>query len=157
MSPARKPGGGIDVSPALAARVWAGVGSIVLALAVGTGLWMGRGSKNPGPASATQSIAVLPLVDLSAQQDQQYFADGLTEDLLNALANNPQLRVAGRTSAFQFRNSHDDPREIGEEAERRQHPRRQRPQDRQPGPDHGAAGECHRRFQSLVRKRTTGR
>jgi TolB-like protein/Tfp pilus assembly protein PilF len=74
---------------------------------------MGRGSKHPVTGSATQSIAVLPLVDLSAQQDQQYFADGLTEDLLNALANNPQLRVAGRTSAFQFRNSHDDPREIG--------------------------------------------
>ncbi|MCA1560656.1 MAG: tetratricopeptide repeat protein [Acidobacteria bacterium] len=93
--------------------VWAGVGSIVLALAVGTGLWMGRRSKNPVPGSATQSIAVLPLVDLSAQQDQQYFADGLTEDLLNALANNPHLRVAGRTSAFQFRNNQDDPREIG--------------------------------------------
>jgi TolB-like protein len=93
--------------------MWAGVGTIVLALAVATGLWIGRGSNNPVPASATQSIAVLPLVDLSAQQDQQYFADGLTEDLLNALAHNPQLRVAGRTSAFQFRNSHDDPREIG--------------------------------------------
>jgi serine/threonine protein kinase/Tfp pilus assembly protein PilF len=93
--------------------IWAGVGTIVLALAVATGLWIGRGSNNPGPASAIQSIAVLPLVDLSAQQDQQYFADGLTEDLLNALAHNPQLRVAGRTSAFQFRNSHDDQREIG--------------------------------------------
>ena len=93
--------------------LWAGVGSIVVALAVGTGLWMGRGSTNPVPASATQSIAVLPLVDLSAQQDQQYFADGLTEDLLNALAQNPHLRVAGRTSAFQFRNSQDDPRAIG--------------------------------------------
>jgi Protein kinase domain len=93
--------------------VWAGAGSIVLALAVVTGLWMGRGSKNPVPGSVTQSIAVLTLVDLSARQDQQYFADGLTEDLLNALASHPQLRVAGRTSAFQFRNSQDDPREIG--------------------------------------------
>ena len=52
-------------------------------------------------------------MDLSAQHDQQYFADGLTEDLINALANNPRLRVAGRTSAFQFRNSQEDPREIG--------------------------------------------
>jgi TolB-like protein/Tfp pilus assembly protein PilF/predicted Ser/Thr protein kinase len=93
--------------------VWAAAGSIVLALAVGAGLWMGRGSKTPGPGSAAQSIAVLPLLDLSAQRDQQYFADGLTEDLLNALAKNPQLRVAGRTSAFEFRNSQDDPREIG--------------------------------------------
>src|SRR4029450_4339966 len=92
---------------------WAGVGSIVLALAVGTGLWMGRGSKNPVTGSATQSIACLPLIDLSAQRDQQYFADGLTEDLLNALSNNPQLRVAGRTSAFQFRNSQDDRRAVG--------------------------------------------
>ncbi len=93
--------------------VWAGAGSVVLALAVGTGFWMARGSRSPAPVPATQSIAVLPLVDLSAQRDQQYFADGLTEDLLNALADNPRLRVAGRTSAFQFRNNRDDPREIG--------------------------------------------
>ncbi len=93
--------------------VWAGVGAVVLTLTAGTGLWMGRGSTSPVPGSATQSIAILPLVDLSAQHDQQYFADGLTEDLINALANNPGLRVVGRTSAFQFRNSQEDPREIG--------------------------------------------
>jgi TolB-like protein/Tfp pilus assembly protein PilF len=52
-------------------------------------------------------------MDLSAEHDQQYFADGLTEELLNALANNPRLRVAGRTSSFQFRNKQEDPREIG--------------------------------------------
>ncbi len=93
--------------------LWAGVGAIVLALAVGAGLWMARGTKGPATGSSLQSIAVLPLVDLSAEHDQQYFADGLTEELLNALANNPRLRVAGRTSSFQFRNKQEDPLEIG--------------------------------------------
>jgi len=101
------------LTPSMRVRRAAGVGAVVLTLTAGTGLWMGRGSKSPVPGSATQSIAILPLVDLSAQHDQQYFADGLTEDLINALANNPGLRVVGRTSAFQFRNSQEDPREIG--------------------------------------------
>ena len=62
---------------------------------------------------SNQSITVLPLVDLSAEHNHQYFADGLTEELLNALSNNPRLRVAGRTSAFQFKNKQEDSREIG--------------------------------------------
>lgn len=53
------------------------------------------------------------MVDLSPTHDQEYFADGLTEELLNVLAKNPGLRVAGRTSAFQFKNKHEDLRVIG--------------------------------------------
>ena len=92
---------------------WAGVAAAVLALAVGAGLWIGRGSKVPAAGSAATSIAVLPLVDLSPGHDQEYFADGLTEELLNVLAKSPQLRVAGRTSAFQFKNKQEDLRVIG--------------------------------------------
>jgi TolB-like protein/predicted Zn-dependent protease len=93
--------------------VWAGVGAVVLALAVGAGLWIGRGSKGPAAGSAAPSIAVLPLMDLSSGHDQEYFADGLTEELLNVLAKNPRLRVVGRTSAFQFKNKQEDLRVIG--------------------------------------------
>jgi len=51
------------------------------------------------------SIAVLPFADLSAEQDQQYFTDGLSEELLNLLVRVDELRVASRTSSFAFRNS----------------------------------------------------
>ena len=56
-------------------------------------------------ASTTKSIAVLPFQDMTAAQDQAYFADGLAEELLNLLAQNPALRVAARTSSFSFRDA----------------------------------------------------
>jgi adenylate cyclase len=49
------------------------------------------------------SIAVLPFADMSAARDQEFFADGLTEELLNVLAQLPELRVASRTSSFAYR------------------------------------------------------
>jgi len=58
------------------------------------------------PADATpsaKSLAVLPFVDMSAQHDQEYFSDGIAEELLNRLAQSADLRVAARTSAFQFK------------------------------------------------------
>ncbi|MDX2427092.1 MAG: hypothetical protein QNK22_00185, partial [Xanthomonadales bacterium] len=61
-----------------------------------------------------QSIAVLPFVDLSANNDNEYFSDGLTEELLNILANIKELRVAGRTSSFAFKGKDEDLRSIGE-------------------------------------------
>ena len=61
-----------------------------------------------------QTIAVLPFVNLTPDPENDYFADGLTEELINALAQSPPLRVVSRTSAFQFKNVAHDIREIGE-------------------------------------------
>jgi TolB-like protein len=61
-----------------------------------------------------KSIAVLAFEDLSPQGDQEYFADGLSEELLNVLAQTPGLQVAGRTSSFAFKGQNRDLREIGE-------------------------------------------
>ena len=58
--------------------------------------------KGPPPAA---SIAVLPFADLSAEKDQQYFSDGIAEEILNVLARIDGLKVASRTSAFQFRSA----------------------------------------------------
>jgi TolB-like protein/tetratricopeptide (TPR) repeat protein len=52
-----------------------------------------------------QSIAVLPFVNMSADPENEYFSDGLSEELLNLLAKIPELKVAARTSAFSFKNS----------------------------------------------------
>lgn len=56
-----------------------------------------------GPVAEQGSIAVLPFADMSPDGDQEYFTDGLTEELLNVLAQIPELRVAARTSAFSFK------------------------------------------------------
>ena len=63
---------------------------------------------------AGKSIAVLAFEDLSPEGDQEYFADGLSEELLNVLAKIPGLQVAGRTSSFAFKGQNRDLREIGE-------------------------------------------
>jgi len=55
------------------------------------------------PAASDNSIAVLPFVDMSQAKDQDYFSDGLSEELLNLLAQVPQLRVIARTSSFAFK------------------------------------------------------
>lgn len=59
------------------------------------------------------SIAVLPFANLSGKADQDYFSDGMTEELLNVLAKVPQLKVVARTSVFQFKDKGGDVREIG--------------------------------------------
>ncbi len=60
-------------------------------------------SGSAGAAVDKASIAVLPFLDLSPRHDQEYFSDGLTEELLNVLAKVPALRVAARTSSFAFK------------------------------------------------------
>jgi adenylate cyclase len=68
------------------------------------------------PTSAAvpeKSIAVLPFVDLSEKHDQEYFADGMAEEILNLLVKIPDLKVIGHTSSFQFKGKTDDLRRIG--------------------------------------------
>jgi len=65
-------------------------------------------------AAAGPSIAVLPLANLSRDPEQDYFADGLTEELLDLLAKVPGLHVAARTSAFSFKGKNEDARTIAE-------------------------------------------
>jgi adenylate cyclase len=68
----------------------------------------------PVAPAARESVAVLPFVDLSEGGDQEYFADGIAEELISALANVDGLRVAARTSSFQFRGAAGDVRTIGD-------------------------------------------
>jgi TolB-like protein len=60
------------------------------------------------------SLAVLPFANLSSDPEQEFFSDGITEEITSALARVPDLRVVGRTSAFQFKGQNQDLRTIGE-------------------------------------------
>ncbi len=64
-------------------------------------------------STTADSIAVLPFTSFSEDADSNYFADGLTEELINELAHIPGLKVSGRTSSFYFKNRNEDLREIG--------------------------------------------
>ncbi|WOJ92228.1 adenylyl cyclase [Congregibacter variabilis] len=93
---------------------------LVLALILFAGAMLAPGLLNPdrlpglaSDAVAEASIAVLPFADLSPAGDQEYFADGISEELLNVLAKVSGMKVAGRTSSFAFKGRNEDLREIG--------------------------------------------
>ena len=65
------------------------------------------------PANSVPSVAVLPFANMSGKADEEYFSDGMTEELLNVLAKIPKLNVAARTSVFEFKGKGGDVREIG--------------------------------------------
>jgi serine/threonine-protein kinase len=67
-----------------------------------------------GPATSEPSIAVLPFANLSADKENEYFSDGLAEEIINALTRIPGLKVTARTSAFAFKGREQDVRSIGE-------------------------------------------
>jgi len=92
-----------------------------IAAAAGTALlllgswWaLGRPSASGPERSDYSSIAVLPFDNMSGNEEDAYFADGLSEELLNALTRVPGLRVAGRTSSFALRNANLDVKAIGD-------------------------------------------
>ena len=63
---------------------------------------------------SAKSIAVLPFVNMSNDPEQEYFSDGISEEIINTLVQIPGLKVTGRTSAFSFKNKNEDLRTIGE-------------------------------------------
>ena len=78
------------------------------------------GELNPAPVSSPagpgkNSVAVLPFVNMSADPDNEYFSDGIAEEILNVLARIPELKVAARTSAFGFKDSNINVSEIARE------------------------------------------
>jgi TolB-like protein len=92
----------------------------LVALTVGR-FWLATHTtaESPTPAATSvvsdKSIAVLPFTDMSEKHDQEYFADGMAEEILDLLSKIPGLRVIGRTSSFQFKGRNEDLREVGRE------------------------------------------
>ncbi len=97
--------------------IWIAVGAVALLALLAGALWLSRVRVKSAPAVAPASppsIAVLPFVNMSADKNQEYFSDGLAEELLNHLAKIPGLKVAARTSSFQFKGKNEDLRSVGE-------------------------------------------
>ena len=70
-------------------------------------------SQSSSVAMTDKSIAVLPFADMSENKDQEYFGDGMAEEIIGLLARFPRLKVIGRTSSFQFKGKSQDLRSIG--------------------------------------------
>ena len=84
---------------------------IMTALVVAVGYFVWERQQTPESiveASLDKSIAVLPFVNMSSDEEQEWFADGLTEEILNSLARTPDLLVASRTSSFQYKGQNQD-------------------------------------------------
>ncbi|MCL7967167.1 MAG: tetratricopeptide repeat protein, partial [marine benthic group bacterium] len=102
-----------EIVAAPAIRRWpSGLAALIGLALFATGAWWSlfRASE---PEDA--SVAVLPFADMSPAGDQEYFADGMAEEILNALVKVPELRVTARTSSFAYKGAAMDLREIGEE------------------------------------------
>jgi serine/threonine-protein kinase len=92
------------------------VAGLLAALALVVALvWVRRTPARPANADAVHSIAVLPFVNVSPGQEHEFFADGLTEELIGALSRVRGLRIVSRTTAFAYKGRDVDVREIGRE------------------------------------------
>ena len=103
-------------------RRWpAGILALAATILLVGGIWWTAGRGGAGSSDSDEaaepraaSIAVLPFVNLSREEENEYFGDGLAEELLNALNRLPGLKVAARTSAFAFKGRNLDVRQIGD-------------------------------------------
>ena len=121
--PAASPPQGIQASPvhrkAVAPRRMWVIASVVVAVLLAGGYLLNKAwrSKHETTASTAvisdKSIAVLPFTDMSEKKDQEYFADGMAEEIIDLLVKVPGLKVISRTSSFQFKGKTEDLRNIG--------------------------------------------
>jgi adenylate cyclase len=109
------------VTSPIATRAWVIGGLALLTSMAGLGWALTRrparavaSRPGPPPAATIPSIAVLAFADMSPQRDQEYLADGVAEEILNALARVGGLKVIGRTSSFSFKGKSEDLRAIGQ-------------------------------------------
>jgi serine/threonine-protein kinase len=86
---------------------------VVVMFALDRFVWNAQEPAMPA-TQVDRSIAVLPFVNMSDDKANEYFSDGISEELLNLLAKIPELRVIGRTSSFQFKGQNEDLRVIGQ-------------------------------------------
>ena len=86
---------------------------LLAAVAIARQHFRAAGDRAEASPGSNTSIAVLPFSDMSAAKDQEYFSDGLAEQLINDLAKVSGLKVVGRSSAFQFKGRNEDLREVG--------------------------------------------
>jgi len=126
--PARRPRGPaptIVSAPARKSFPWPAVvaAAVLIVAVIGWQAWRQLQSRKVEAAPATtvaaasaaapdKSIAVLPFVDMSEKHDQEYFSDGLSEELIDRLSHNPDLKVIARTSSFAFKGKNEDIRSI---------------------------------------------
>ena len=88
----------------------------LVGIALFSAMWFGRNWRRPTPrATAIKSLAVLPMINISGDQSQDYFAEGMTETLISGLAKVTSLRVTSRTSVMRFKGSQKPLREIAHE------------------------------------------
>ena len=113
------------VSHRQTARVKYGFLALIAAVLVASGWWYRQasapsatavdGDATPGADPPYTAIAVLPFANMSNDPDQEFFSDGLSEDILNGLVNSSAIKVIARTSSFQFKGRNQDVRKIGEQ------------------------------------------
>jgi serine/threonine-protein kinase len=89
---------------------WLGAAAMIVLLAMAAWRFWGGGR-----AGAIDSLAILPMVNASGDANLEYLSDGITESLINALAQLPQLRVMARGTVFSYKGKEIDPRKVGQE------------------------------------------
>src|SRR5262245_34824929 len=108
------PAAATEVRATKKAGIWIPIFAVLAMLLVGGGIFYFKNRSQPATAGGKTSIAVLPFTNMSTEKDQEYFSDGLAEELINQLSKNPKLRVISRNSAFSFKGKETDTKTIAQ-------------------------------------------